>query len=173
MNRVGQILCCVLLASSATAGSDGNQSKCPPSSFPIRSVEIQVLWGGGLGRERHTVTVLGTGHGRVEHTSGSREPETQEFTMTDKDIVDLVNRFYAAYFFDLAESYGEPHVAVLERDGVVATQNILVSDGPGTTVILRLGDCTKRAAFGLTAPPELYGLAQYLKEYRGAHTGSR
>ncbi len=150
----------IIAATGMTAALAGNPV-CPPSEFPLATVEITLVRGGWGGSS--TMRFSGVGDGTIERASRAGTRETRNFHLEPEDVVALLNRVYAAHFFDLNDSYGYEAIAVLKDPQTVQTQFIQESCGGGVRLTVRLGDCTKATAVQQGAPRELTDLIQYLE----------
>ena len=167
MTRAVMLVIWALTGAVAARGADVNRVSCPPAISAMKDAEIRLSYG-GRSNQSH-VTFSGTGHGHVSHELGMGRTEAYDFAITDKDFIDILNRFYQAYFFDLADSYGNPNFVVLKEDGTIDIQYIAESGASGTGISLKIGDCVKRTSYNLSAPSELLALARFLQDFPSTH----
>jgi hypothetical protein len=139
----------VALIASATALDAQRSARGPawPSpGFTIDQVEIQLQSQGCTGEcPVYTVHVSGTGGIGYVGTEHVAVTEPQRRIVGERDVVELLDEFYEARFFEYQPEYTFQHLPLRIRDnGSVGSGLLTLSRRDVNVITIRLGDFEKR-----------------------------
>lgn len=119
------------------------QPEGPPLQYQLSQVTISVLHQTGHGLPGgYEITVNGDGKGVYLEKNGDK-PVKSTMQISTEQLMELVNSFYQAHFFELADSYSVKMQVMLRDDGSVATLGTKLVDMGGTKACIQLADYKK------------------------------
>lgn len=128
----------------------------PPLSYRIQDVTIRLVRQAGFGPGGgYSIQVHGDGTGHYWYSQPPSPPEEWDLSISRPAIVDLLNAFYKARFFELDTSYADQYGVTVSQEGVVTTTVTDAADAGATILTIRVGSYEKSVSWSLWAPAEL------------------
>lgn len=138
------------------------------SDVPLDQVEITLERSACFGEcPVYSVTIRGTGEVEYE---GKRFVSTigrETGRISEQELVDLLNRFLDANFFDALPRYETKHELFLRSDGMLEWREWRCTDLPSTTIGLRLGTNSQSVYLYYYYPDQLKQLADAIDAAAG------
>ena len=139
----------------------------PPLSYKIQDVTIQLVHNAGYGPGGgYSIHVHGDGTGHYWFSQPPSLPEEWDFSLSRPAVVDLLNAFYKARFFDLSPSYAQQFGVAVSEDGTVTTTETVTADAGSTRITIKIGSYERTVSWSLNAPSELGTLELKIAETR-------
>jgi hypothetical protein len=139
----------------------------PPASYRLADVEITLARNACFGTcPVYEVRIFGDGRVVYDGKRFVRVEGEQQSAIDKAEVLRLLERIYASYFFDMNDMYeGRPYVS--EADGVVGVDSLRVSDVPAHRMSVRLGTYEKTVIHLIGGPPGLTELFDLIDEIAG------
>jgi len=157
----------VVALASLTTPSVSAEDHTPAGKYLLTDVSFE-LSDGGRGTPRSTFRVSGSGHGVFTEGAYALPDRTSEYAVNSKDVFHLLEICYRNRFFDLKSSYGPPKWPRLNSKGEIEVNFMVVADGGGRAITLRIGSFAKTVVYGDSSnpPPILIEIARAIDAMR-------
>ena len=149
------------IATSATGQPPSSGSAVLPSSVNLSDVQIQLTTGGGdgcVGRcTAWRIVVRGDGAVELDDLGTPPRAQAKQRQIDSEVVIELINEFLKARFFEALGYYGGIGSAVRSGDSLLLLGGV-AGTGPWTELVLRLGPTTKTVRLQDNVPVELQDL---------------
>ncbi len=153
----------VVAAVLSTGGTVPAAEPDRPHEYPLSEVTIVLLDGTTGGFDGWTrIEVRGTGAG-IRRTRRRQQTGESNFRVSSEELVTLLDSLHRIYFDEMPRFYREPYEVRLLEDGTVQTWAVGISDGPFTTLELRIGEWAKSVTWDRSAPGGLLSVARGIR----------